>query len=180
MTRPEPGEPGPNAGSNRRSVGRNFRWTLAILIALFVAAVRWLTVAQVHIGAWARGAPTSPGSYVFIVIAIVLLIAPEVSRISFGSFRLEMLRDTRDEVRQVHDSVRQLQLQITETSAKAIAQNVKKQKNVYKTGQAAADLAGGLEKGEEAKPVPLAELMRILKADDGRETSGSTGSTVEG
>lgn len=178
MTKQTPG--------NARPGGRNARWTIAILPALFVAAVRWLTAAHVNIGAWAAGVPTSAGGYLFIAIAIALLIAPEISRISFGGFRLEMLRDTRDEVRdtrdevrQVRDSIHQLQLQVTENSAKAIAQNVKRQKNVYKTGQATADLAGGLEKGEEAKPVPAAEVLRVLKASNRGQTPGSAGRTVK-
>lgn len=151
------------------------------MLALFIAAVRWLTAAHINVGAWAKGVPTSPGGYVFIAVAIVLLIAPEVNQVSLGGFRLEMLRETRDEVRQVRDAVHHLQLQVTEASAsaKSIAQNVKKQKNVYKTGQAAADLAGGLEKGEEAKPVPAAELLRFLLGVNRTETSGGTGSTVE-
>jgi hypothetical protein len=108
---------------SRRIGWRPFRWTLAIAVAVSVAAVRWMTAAHLDIGQWAAGAPTTPGSYIFIIIAIVLLIAPDADSIAFPGVKVE-LRRAREDIEGLRLQVQQVQNQRQEAKASASASPV--------------------------------------------------------
>jgi hypothetical protein len=148
---------------NRRPLGwRPFRWTIAVAIALFVAGVRWLIAAHVHIGQWAAGVPTTPGGYVFILIAIALLIAPDAQSISLGGFKLEMLRETKAQIEKVDERVHELQVQQAAAAAAAAAAtgnqiiingrqaDALKGSTAAATSVAAGEAAGSVSDGQQA------------------------------
>jgi hypothetical protein len=183
-SQPQGGDPGgqPNPGDGGKRMGwRPFRWTLAIAIAVAVAAVRWMAAAHLHIGKWAEGVPTAPGSYIFIIIAVVLLIAPEASSISLGGLKLEMLRQNKAEIERVGERVHQLQIQQASAAAAATARAASNSSgnNVYIVGdaKAAAALRGSVAAttavaAGEAAPVPdggavtWASLMQTFSGAD--------------
>jgi len=163
---------------------RAFRWSAAIVIAVGVAAVRWMTAAHMHIGQWASGVPTTPGGYVFIIIAIVLLIAPEAASISIGGMKLEMLRDTKAEVEKVGERVTQLQIQ---QAASASSKATVDARQFIGEAAIAAGLAAAAKEGAEAPAVPADEsvLGRYIAGGGvgGRVMSSTlptSGSTVKG
>jgi hypothetical protein len=101
--------PGSGMGEAERRMGwRTFRWTAAIGIAVFVAAMRWLVAAHLHLPQWTKGVPSTPGGYLFIIIAIVLLIAPDADSIAFPGVKVE-LRRAKADIEQLGNQIQQVQ-----------------------------------------------------------------------
>jgi hypothetical protein len=99
---------GHDTGASPNKAGRIFRWTLAILIALTVAVVHWLTAAHIDVGQWAKGAPSTLSGYLPVAIAVLLLILPEIQEVGIGGFRLE-LRHQREEIGRIAGQVQDIQ-----------------------------------------------------------------------
>jgi hypothetical protein len=94
----------------------------------------------------------------WLILGGLLAVGPEIASVSFGGFKMEVLRQTREEVARVGQTVQQIQLQQA-TAAAASVQNIKKQKNVTKTAAAAADVVTDTAKGQEAKRVPAEDVV---------------------
>jgi hypothetical protein len=143
-----------------RPIGwRAGRWTLAIAIAVSVAAIRWMTAAHLHIGQWATGVPVTPGTYIFIIIVIALLIAPEASSISFGGLKV-MLRENKAEIEKVDERVHQLQLQVTASANAAARADI--DIRLVLPASVVADLAAENKQAATAPAVPAEEVGRYI------------------
>jgi ABC-type multidrug transport system fused ATPase/permease subunit len=97
---------------HRRSSQRSrvIRWTLAVLIAMFVAVVHWLLASGYKVGRWATGVPHTTIGYVPVFLVIFLLIVRDLDSIAFGGLRLDMRR-TRDEMASLTNVMQQRQSQ---------------------------------------------------------------------
>lgn len=90
----------------------------------------------------------------WLIVAGVLTLAPEVVRIEFGGMKMELLRETRAELRALTNHVTQLQIQQAAASASASAGI-----NQTITGMAAVtEVTAATKQGEETKAVPAQEV----------------------
>jgi hypothetical protein len=133
-----------------------FRWLVA------AGLLTWTAIGDPHsLTAWA----TTHGPW--LILAATLALGPQVASISFGWLKMDMLRETREELARVTETLTQLQIQqaTAAATASAMVQNIKKQKNVTRTAAAAAEVVTDTAKGQEAKRVPAEDVVnRFLKA----------------
>lgn len=117
----------------------------------------------------------------WLIVAGALTLAPEVVRIEFGGMKMELLRETRAELRALTNHVSQLQIQQAAANSNAtagISQTF--------TGMAAvSDVTAATKQGEETKAVPAQDVdWRIYtRAARGRTFAppgGTTSSTDPG
>jgi hypothetical protein len=153
---------------------------------------RW--AAAIGILAWtATGNPPSSISGWFtahlpwLIVAGVLTLAPEVVHIEFGGLKLELLRETREELRGLSNQVNQLQIQQAAANANATAGITQ----VFPVLEAAAGVRAATKQGEETKAVPAEEvdwsafirgagrLAAESPGGTGPSTDSDPGSTVE-
>jgi hypothetical protein len=112
---------------------------------------------------------------VLLIIAAAIAVGPEITRIEFGGMRMELLRETRAEVRALGTQVSQLQVQQAAASSNASA-------GVNQTfhGMAAAvDLAAATKQGEETPPVPAQQVDWFRFTSSPRGKTPSAGSETE-
>lgn len=155
-----------------------FRWAAAIGILAWTATGN----APSSISGWfAAHLP-------WLIVAGVLTLAPEVVHIEFGGLKLELLRETREELRGLSNQVNQLQIQ--QAAANANANATAGITQVFPVLEAAAGVRAATKQGEETKAVPADEVdwdafirrARRLATKPPGETGSSTdfepGSTV--
>lgn len=145
-----------------------YRWVASIGILISTA------VGSTHdVSSWWR----THG--VLVIIAAAIAVGPEVTRIEFGGMRMELLRETREEVRALGAQVNQLQVQqaaAASTASAGISQT-------FNGMSAVAGVNAEIKRGEGTPSVPAQEVdwQRILRsAQSATSSTGSeTGSTVE-
>jgi hypothetical protein len=153
-----------------------FRWTAAIGILVWTA-----TGTTPHsISDWFTA------HFPWLLVAGVLALAPEVVRIEFGGLKMELLRETREEVKALSSQVNQLLVQQASANANASVQQ-------YFAGAATvAGVNADIKRGEETTAVPAKDIdwAAYVKAAQDRwrppppggapSTNTEPGSTVEG
>ena len=154
-----------------------FRWAAAIGILTWTATGN----APQSISGWFTA------HLPWLIVAGVLTLAPEVVRIEFGGLKMELLRETREELRGLSNQVNQLQIQQAAANANATAGITQ----VFPVAAAAAEVTAATKHGEETKAVPAQEVdwsayttrarRRIFEPpwETGPSTGSEPGSTVE-
>jgi hypothetical protein len=145
-----------------------YRWTAGIGVLI------WTAVGTTDgISGWWHGYA------VWIVITAAGVIGPEVTKVEIGGMKLEMLRETRAELRALNAQVTQLQLQQVSATSGAAASNYKIKKQVIKKteiGEAAKDIVTETVKGQLAEPVPAEQVLaKYATADATPESAWSAG-----
>lgn len=145
-----------------------FRWALGIGILISTAGD------GTHgVGPWwhAHG--------VLVIVAAAVTVGPEITRIEFGGMRMELLRETREEVRTLGEQVNQLQVQQAAAASTASAGI----NQTFNGMSAVAGVNAATKQGEETPPVPAQDVdwQRILKLVQGTTSStrSDAGSTVD-
>lgn len=116
---------------------------------------------------------------VLLIIAAVMALGPEVTRIEFGGMKMELLRETREELRALNTQVNQLQIQQAAAASNASAGITQ----TFHGVAAAVELAAATKQGEDTPPVPAQDVdwLRFTRLGRGKtpSTSSGTESTVE-
>jgi hypothetical protein len=96
------------------------------------------------------------GYAVWLIVAAVTAIGPEIGRLEVGGVKLELLRDTRSELRGLSNQVTQLQIQAASASSTSTSGA-----NVYlqATAPAATEMAVETVRGDVAPKVPAEEVL---------------------
>lgn len=144
-----------------------FRWAASIGILISTA------VGNTHdVGSWWR----THG--VLVIIAAVIAVGPEVTRIEFGGMRMELLRETREEVRALGAQLNQLQVQQAASASTASAGI----SQTFNGMSAVAGVNAATKQGEETPSVPAQDvdwqgILRYVQSATS-STGSETGSTV--
>jgi hypothetical protein len=154
-----------------------FRWAVGIGILVWTA----VGSAPHSVSGWFTA------YFPWLLVVGIMTLAPEVVRIEFGGLKMELLRETREEVKALADQLVQLQIQqaaATSNATATITQN-------FTEAAAVAGVTSDVKQGEETKAVPAEEIdwnaflrrPRYGEADPpgGKPPSADTGrgSTVE-
>jgi hypothetical protein len=112
-----------------------------------------------------------------VIIAAAIAAGPEITRIEFGGMRMELLRETREEVRALGAQVSQLQVQQAAATSTASAGV-----NQFYGISAVAGVNAAAKQGEETPSVPAQDvdwqrLLRLVQ-DTSSSTASEAGSTV--
>lgn len=119
-----------------------FRWLAGIGVLISTALGSSHGVGQW----WAANA-------VVLIIAAVVTVGPEITRIEFGGMKMELLRETRDDVRALGTQLNQLQVQQAHAISQASVSN-----HFYERAETAAKVIKEAEEGEEAKRISAADV----------------------
>jgi hypothetical protein len=119
--------------------------------------LRWAAAVGVFVGLWIAGIPAHATGWICPGAIVALMILPDAGTLSFGGLKLEMLRQNRAEIEKVGDRVQQLQMQqaVAAASASGVVNNYYAAK-----AEAVADVIQNAEEGENAKAVPVEEVLK--------------------
>jgi hypothetical protein len=118
-----------------------FRWTAGIGILIWTAAGS----APLSISGWFTA------HLPWLIVAGVLMFAPDVARIEFGGMKMDLLRETRSELRELASQVYQMQIQQAAASSNATAGI----NQTFHGIAAVSEVTAATKQGEETKAVPL-------------------------
>ncbi len=138
-----------------------FRWAAAVGILVWTAT----GTAPHSISDWFTA------NFPWLLVAGVLTLAPEVVRIEFGGLKMELLRETREDVKALSQQINQLQVQQASASASTSVHQY------FHDAAAAARVAADVKRGEETEAVPAKDINwdAMLKAALDNLPSSRTG-----